>query len=265
MTNRVQAQWEASTRVYSDRTETAWDFHYTSDPLIRYLRDRRLRLALKELDKRGRLDVTRQSVLLVCGGVGGEGTFLANQGFADVTVSDLSEEALKHWRRFDGAAKDESLECGRHDPGRGRQLRPSPRTRRLAPLATPRLGLHGNAPRGSKCSGGYRTAFRTGCSGDRDEMGKWSGTQSAMCSGGTEAFSNRPLAVICLDDVVIVRRFFDHNLVVGSVVGKLPHSTQLFVAKGYLRATLFAAPIGNMMVGMVLKPFGPSRQRLVAH
>ena len=44
----------------------------------------------KELDKRGKLDPATQSVLLVCAGVGGEGVFLINQGFVDVTVSDLS-------------------------------------------------------------------------------------------------------------------------------------------------------------------------------
>lgn len=34
-------------------------------------------------------------VLVVCGGVGGEGTVLANIGFRSVTVSDLSENALR--------------------------------------------------------------------------------------------------------------------------------------------------------------------------
>src|SRR5215510_6278791 len=76
MTDGVEMQRQRADRVHGDLTEGLWDHHYTSDPLIRYLRDRRLHRALKELDERGRLDVANQSVLLVCGGVGGEGTFL---------------------------------------------------------------------------------------------------------------------------------------------------------------------------------------------
>ena len=102
-------QKERGNRIHGDSTEGLWDYHYTSDPLIRYLRDRRLQRALKELDKRGRLDVGRQSVLLVCGGVGGEGTFLADRGFVDVTVSDLSDKAMDLCRRFDGRLKTRVL------------------------------------------------------------------------------------------------------------------------------------------------------------
>jgi hypothetical protein len=87
MSPGVQAQLERANRVHGDPPEGIWDYHFTSDLLIRYLRDRRLHRALKELDKRGKLDAATQSVLLVCAGVGGEGTFLANQGFVDVTVS----------------------------------------------------------------------------------------------------------------------------------------------------------------------------------
>ena len=58
---------ECGNRVHGDTTEGIWDYHFTSDPLIRYLRDRRRYRALKELDKRGKLDPATQSVLLVCG------------------------------------------------------------------------------------------------------------------------------------------------------------------------------------------------------
>ena len=73
MSDGVKMQQERANRIHGDSTEDLWDYHYTSGPLIRYLRDRRLRRALKELDKRGMLDVAKQPVLLVCGGVGGEG------------------------------------------------------------------------------------------------------------------------------------------------------------------------------------------------
>jgi hypothetical protein len=34
--------------VHGDTSDGLWDYHYTSDPLIRYLRDRRLHRALKD-------------------------------------------------------------------------------------------------------------------------------------------------------------------------------------------------------------------------
>ena len=80
MSDGVQIERERADHVHGDTSEGLWDYHYTGDPLIRYLRDRRLHRALKELDKRGKLNPAKQSVLLVCGGVGGEGTFFANEG-----------------------------------------------------------------------------------------------------------------------------------------------------------------------------------------
>ena len=56
MSDGIQMQLECGNRVHGDTTEGIWDYHFTSDPLIRYLRDRRLYRALKELDKRGKLD-----------------------------------------------------------------------------------------------------------------------------------------------------------------------------------------------------------------
>jgi hypothetical protein len=100
MTGGVEMQRERANRLHGDSTEGLWDYHYTRDPLIRYLRDRRLHRALKELDKRGRLDVSKQSVLIVCGGVGGEGTFLVIRVFDDSIGS--SEKALELCHRFDG-------------------------------------------------------------------------------------------------------------------------------------------------------------------
>lgn len=76
-----------------------WSFHDTADPLTRYVRDRRQRLAIRRL-----LGVTKTSgrdwprVLVVCGGVGGEGTFLRKAGFRDVTVADYSEPLIRYMR-----------------------------------------------------------------------------------------------------------------------------------------------------------------------
>ena len=58
-----------------------WAFHDTPDPLMRYLRDRRLKLGIDRVLAMTNLDPATCSVLVVCGGVGGEGTYLANRGF----------------------------------------------------------------------------------------------------------------------------------------------------------------------------------------
>jgi SAM-dependent methyltransferase len=266
MSDGVQAQREASNRIYSDRTETIWDFHYTSDPLIRYLRDRRLRLALKELDKRGRLDAARQSVLLVCGGVGGEGTFLANQGFVDVTVSDLSGEALERCRRFDGRLKTRLLNAedmsevadGSYD------------------LVLVQDGLH-HLPRPvlgfTEMLRVARTAvvvIEPHCGLVAKAIGtKWEVVGDAInyvFRWSRSIFEQSTRSFLLRDDVeVITCRFFDHNLVVGRAVQKLPRNWQLWAARTIYGLLRLVAPMGNMMVGIVLKPSGPSPQRLVAH
>ena len=85
--------------------ESRWAFHDTKDPLMRYVRDRRLNRALKELRKLTSERIEDFSVLTVCGGVGGEATYFLNAGFKDVTNSDFSEHALEVCLRRDPRAK----------------------------------------------------------------------------------------------------------------------------------------------------------------
>lgn len=86
---------------YAVRDRSYWWFHDTKDPLMRYLRDRRLRIAVERVLRATRGDVSGLDALVVCGGVGGEGTFLANAGFRSVTVSDFSQTALDFCRERD--------------------------------------------------------------------------------------------------------------------------------------------------------------------
>lgn len=74
-----------------------WSFHDTPDRLTRYVRDRRQKIAIRQLLAGTRTrshDWSR--VLVVCGGVGGEGTFLRKIGFGPITVADYSEGLLKY-------------------------------------------------------------------------------------------------------------------------------------------------------------------------
>jgi len=73
-----------------------WSFHDTPDSLTRFLRDRRQKRALQELVRQTGVQTgSWGKVLVVCGGVGGEGTFLRKQGFQNVTVSEFDPSLLK--------------------------------------------------------------------------------------------------------------------------------------------------------------------------
>jgi hypothetical protein len=63
------------------------------------------------LARHGDLNPVSQRVLVTRGGVGGEGAFLVNNyGFHDVTVADMSENALENCRRFDPRLKTRRLD-----------------------------------------------------------------------------------------------------------------------------------------------------------
>ena len=268
MSDGVKMQRERANRVHGDPTEGLWDYHYTSDPLIRYLRDRRLHRALSELDKRGRLDVAKQSVLLVCGGVGGEGTFLANQGFIDVTVSDLSEKAMELCRRFDGRLKTRVLnaedmsevEDGSYDlvlVQDGLHHLPRPALGFTEMLRVARSAVIVIEPH----TGVVARAMGTQWEMDGDAVNYVFRWNRSILEQTTRSY------LLQEDAEVIMCRFFDHNLVVNRVVSKvpLPRRTQVLAAKAGYGMLHLAAPVGNMMVGIVLKPSRPSPQRLVAH
>ena len=72
-----------------------WAFHDDPNPVLRYVRDRRLKLALKELHRQLGSRIFEMSLLTVCGGVGGEATFFRKAGFKNITNTDFSENALK--------------------------------------------------------------------------------------------------------------------------------------------------------------------------
>ena len=268
MSDGIQMQLECGNRVHGDLTEGFWDYHFTSDPLMRYLRDRRLHRALRELDKRGKLDPATQSVLLVCAGVGGEGVFLVNQGFVDVTVSDLSEKALELCRRFDGRLKTRALnaedmsevEDGSYDlvlVQDGLHHLPRPVLGFTEMLRVARTAVVVIEPH----SGLVARAI-----GRRWEV--YGDAINYVFRWNRNIFEQATRSYLLREDAeVIPCRFFDHNVLVKRTVSKLPlpHKAQVLAAKGIYGLLHFAAPIGNMMVGIVLKPSGPSPQRLVEH
>jgi SAM-dependent methyltransferase len=84
-------------------------FHDTKNLVVRYLRDRRLNKVMERLQHYLGQDLSQVSALCVCGGVGGEATYLRNAGIGEVTNTDFSENALGVCRARDPRLKTRLL------------------------------------------------------------------------------------------------------------------------------------------------------------
>lgn len=260
----IQEQHEAHEAKYGLSARERWSFHQTDDPLVRFLRDRRLRVAMHSLEQQGLLQPGSDSVLVTCGGVGGEGTFLANFGYRDVTVSDFSDAALKTCRELDPRLKtlhlnaealalpDRSFDVVLVQDGLHHLPRPVLGftemlrvARKAVVVIEPHFGVVG-AHLGREWE----------IEGDAvNYVFRWTGS---LVEQVTRSY--------LLDDSVVgIHRFWDHNLAVGGAVSRLPRRYRLRAAKmlyGGLRA---AGPLGNMMVAVVGKGQNPARERLLGH
>jgi SAM-dependent methyltransferase len=245
-------QRSATAEICSNRDD--WSFHVTSDPLTRFLRDRRLRTALNMLRVRGLLHPAGQSVLVVCGGVGGEGVFLSRCGFTDVTVSDLSEEALEVCRSLEPAIRTMPLNAENmaeipdasydlvlvqdglhHLPrpvlGFTEMLRVA---RKAVIVIEPHEGLVGRL---------------IGTEWERqgefvNYVFRWN---RSLVNQATRSY------LLCPQAVVLLRRLWDHNLAVGKVAARFPERWRLAAAKAVYQALRPVNRLGNMMVAVVVK------------
>jgi len=193
-------------------------------------------------------------VLVVGGGVGGEGTFLANQGFTDVTVSDISRKALELCRKFDKRlqtsvqnAENMDLESDSYDLvlvqdglhelpqpvlGFTEMLRVS---RRVVIVIEPHLSAVGKllGTKWERRKGHVNYVFR------------WN---QVILEQVTRSY--------LLSDKARVKaiRFWDHNLLVGNAVSKVPSRYRLRAAKAiYQVLEILLRRAGNMMIGVVVK------------
>jgi ubiquinone/menaquinone biosynthesis C-methylase UbiE len=78
----------------------------STDPLVRYLVEWRIRTALDRLRAAAGARLNPASrVLVLCAGEGLEGSLLCDMGFADVTVADISSVAMQQARQRDPRLK----------------------------------------------------------------------------------------------------------------------------------------------------------------
>ena len=255
-----QAAFEESYRAADER----WAFHYTSDPLTRYLRDRRLTIALDAL-RRAAPRAPVESVLIVCGGVGGEGTFFRQRGFGDVTVSDFSSEALERCARLDPELKTSLLDAEsmnvpdssydlvvvqdglHHLPRPALGLAEMLRVARVAViLIEPHHGMIGKV-----------LGREWEIHGDAvNYVFRWNAAMLEQC---TRSY------LLSRDVQVIPLRLWDHGLVVARAVGHLPRALRLPIAKAVYAALTPMSRAGNMMVGVVVKSGETPPRRLTSH
>lgn len=247
------AQKKAHETLYGNGELAKYSYHVSSDPLTRYLRDRRLHLALEILRETYGEEVFGFSVLSVCGGVGGEGVFFRRAGFRDVTVSDFSENALQIAKSLDGSLKTLAIDAEAMDlsdrsfdivlvhdglhhlprPGTGfaEMLRVA---KRAAIVIEPYNGLVGDLL-------GQEWEMTEG---EMNFVYRW---DRKMIEQTAKSFLLKKFKMI------IVRRLWDHGLLVSKIVGKLPHGWKLLACKvvyGILRPLNFT---GNNLVAVVVK------------
>lgn len=249
-------QWRAFRAIY-DAGDDRWAFHGDPDPFVRYLGDRRLRCAVGLLDRHARLDRASCRVLVVCGGVGGEATFLLDDGFADVTVSDFAENALEVCRRREPRARTLLLDAERAELADASYdlvlvqdgLHHLPRpvlgftemlrvTSRAAVVIEPHDGVAG------------RLLGREweDHDGERNYVFRWTGR---LLEQAARSYLRDDV------DQVVLHRFWDHNVVVGKAARRVARGGDpLRIARRLYAALAPIDRLGNMMVAVVVKRSG---------
>lgn len=255
----LDAVHQAYELMYGGSTRGDWEFHDTKDALVRYLRDRRIQTALKTaraITGRSPRDLT---ALVVCGGVGGEGTYLKDLGFRTVTVSDFSRHALAICRSRDSRLEtclsdaercdlpDESFDVVLVQDGLHELRRPMAgltEMLRLSRLVTiviePHDGIVGRlfGTRWEVHGGVVNYVFR------------W---RRRLVEDVVRSFLRSP------EVAVRVTRMWDHNVLVGRVARLAGRGASgMAVARAiYFALNALCAGLGNMMVAVIVKP-GPA-------
>lgn len=256
MQDGVERQREAFERAGYGGDPSRWAYHDTEDPLTRYVRDRRVRLAIKTLTRLTGATPNQLTALVVCGGVGGEGTLLANLGFEAVTVSDFSESALAVCRRRD--ARLEAALLNAEQINLPDQYYSVVRVQDgLHHLPRPALG-YTEMPRVAKVAAIVIEPHRS-------LVGHWFGTEwekqdqaiNYVFRWDHEVFKQLTYSYLLQAvETIHTIRLWDHCLVmdrVGRVFGGGSFGTRV-VRAAYWLLNAFGWWLGNMFIGIAIRP-----------
>jgi len=250
--SNIEEQLGAHEIIYEDSKK--YDFHITDDKLTRFLRDRRLQKGLNYL--KGKFtdeDFSNWKILVVCGGVGGEGIFFLNAGFKDVTSSDFSINAIKIAKTLNSKLKVMVLNA--------EQI---PLEDNSYDIVVVQDGLH-HLPRPSL---GFTEMLRVAkraiivVEPYKGLVGKYIGTEWEEV-GASINYVYRWNADMVKQTVksfllkyytsIKVFRLWDHSLAILKILKYLPKSLKLFTAKLLYKGLSVFSFAGNMMVCIVCK------------
>jgi len=253
MQEQVKDQKKSFEEIYSLESKTRFAFHTTDDPLIRFLRDRRLNKGLDILKKHNSAFLA-WSVLIVCGGVGGEGIFFLRKGFKDITVSDISENSLKICNLFEPSINTVMLN--------GESLDIADNSYDLVIVQD---GLH-HLP---KPVSGFTEMLRVARKGVvviepyNGLVGKLIGTEWEKHGDAVnyvfrwdKNMINQVVKSQLLTNYKLIKvlRLWDHNSIILKMVSKLfPKSLQLAGSKAIYKVLSLFDFLGNNMVAVILK------------
>ncbi|MES2732485.1 MAG: class I SAM-dependent methyltransferase [Bacteroidota bacterium] len=241
---------------YQEVDFSKWFFHTTKDPFIRYLRDRRMKIAIDFILKE--LSTTIEAiqdwkVLIVCGGVGGEGRYLANRGFRSVTISDFSENALTMCRRMDSRLQTLLLNAEKIDledntfdlvmVQDGLHHLPRPALGLTEMLRVSRKAVVVIEPHTSLVGTLVGTEWERQ-DGSVNYVFRWNQNILEQITKSCLLFNTTCIKAIQL---------WDHNLVINKTASKFPKEMKLSVAKFIYAILNLFSKVGNMMVGVVIK------------
>ncbi|MDZ7576935.1 MAG: class I SAM-dependent methyltransferase [Candidatus Nanopelagicales bacterium] len=249
--DQIAAQRDAGATLFAD--EQRWQFHHTGDPLTRYVRDRRLLTALRILNERQSAHL-QSSVLVVCGGVGGEGSFFANRGYADVTVSDISPLALEMCERLDPRLKTLELNAESMNlPDKSFDLVVVQDG--LHHLPRPVLGLT-EMLRVSR-RGVVVIEPHYGCAGNLigTRWERHGDTVNFVFRWSRQSFEQVVRSYLLSDEArVTVRRMWDHSTAIRRPASAVPERLRPWTVRSLYATLTLAERAGNMFVGVVELP-----------
>jgi SAM-dependent methyltransferase len=251
MLDAAPAQHVEFEEAYEDTEHFA--FHDDPDPLIRFVRDRRLNLAIGELRRRIGDSLAECSVLVVCGGVGGEATHMARRGFTNVTNSDYSANALDQCRQRDPRLKTVRLDAERMDLD-DESFDLVVVQDGLHHLRRPALGLNEMlrvAKRGVVVIEPHRGLVGRVLGQEWEDI---AGTRNYVFRWDADVFAQVIRSQLVRDpaDLACIR-LWDHGQHVHRVATRLPPRLRLATAKLIYLALRPFSRVGNMFVGVAVK------------
>jgi ubiquinone/menaquinone biosynthesis C-methylase UbiE len=252
MDSKVSKQKDIHDALFSDAKK--FDFHITKDLRTRYLRDRRLVFSLRRLSKHiGHDELLSYSVLVVCGGIGGEALFFKRYGFKDVTNSDLSTEAVRLAPQIMGdiksiVANSESLPFDNESYDLvvvqdGLHHLPRPALGFTEMLRVSRKAVIVIEPRDSLVGNFIGTEFEN-IFGVENFVFRWN---KSMFKNVVKSYLLKEVKVIEFNSL------WDHSLAVLKLTKFFSNSSSFFIIKLIYNILSPFNKLGNIMVGLVLK------------